>query len=141
MVTVFRSLASDGGVLNCEIVSAKEYRPIDERGDEHWVRRFAKDGGQIVISGDTKMRARVHELAALIEAGLVTYFFERKWSDVSFFTKSAMLLHWWEPVRKHMDTAARATCWEIPYQWTWKDLVDVSVDPSQIAKARENKAG
>jgi len=132
MAMVFQTLAKQIGVLNAEIVLAKSYRPDGEKGDEHWTRRFAADGGQVVISGDTRMRSRVHELAALVESGLVTYFSERKWSTVSFFTKSAMLLHWWKPVRDHMETAQRGTCWEIPFQWQWKDLVNVSADPQAI---------
>lgn len=141
MVIVFQALAKDGGVLKTQIVTAADYRPKGEKGDEHWVVRFAKDGGQIIISGDTKMHGRLHELAALVESGVVTYFFERKWSTFSFFTKSAMLLHWWPKVREHMDTAGKGTCWEIPCQWLWKDLVDVSVDPQAISKASSKKSG
>jgi hypothetical protein len=136
MATVFQTLGKEEGVLKAEVVLAKTYRPHGESGDEHWTRRFAADGGQIIISGDTRMRARLHELAALVESGLVTYFFQRQWSDASFFTKSAMLLHWWKPVRDHMDTAAKGTCWEIPYQWTWKDLVNVSADPKAIKEKK-----
>jgi hypothetical protein len=132
MAMVFQALANGGGVLNAEIVLAKNYRPDGESGDEHWTRRFAADGGQVIISGDTRMRSRLHELAALVESDLVTYFFQRQWSNASFFTKSAMLLHWWPTVRKHMDTAPKGTCWEIPYQWSWKDLENVSADPKDI---------
>lgn len=132
MVTVFQTLAKERGVLKAEIVLAKSYRPDGEIGDEHWTRRFADDGGHVIISGDTKMRARLHELAALVESGLVTYFFQRQWTGASFFTKSAMLMHWWPKVREHMGTAAKGTCWEIPYQWTWKDLENVSANPKDI---------
>jgi PIN like domain len=136
MVIVFQTLAKEGSVLNGQIVSARDYRPFSEQGDEHWIRRFAADGGQVVISGDTRMRSRIHELAALVECGLITYFFERRWSAVNFYTKSAMLLHWWQAIRAHMDMAAKGTCWEIPHQWQWKDLVDVSIDPKKITPKR-----
>lgn len=132
MATVFQTLAQGGGVLNAQIVLASDYKPRDERGDEHWTRRFATDGGRVIISGDTKMRSRLHELAALVESGLVTYMFQRQWSDKSFFTKSAMLLHWWVPVRAHIDSAPQGTCWEIPFQWAWRDLENVSADPKAI---------
>lgn len=139
MVRVFQALAGDEEALKAVIVSARDYRPDQERGDEHWVKRFAQDGGGFIISGDVHMRSRRHELAALVELGLVTYFFEGRWSTANFFTKSAMLLHWWPILAEHMLTASRGTCWEIPYQWTWKDLTDVSADPSQIEKSIRNK--
>jgi hypothetical protein len=139
MAMIFQSLAKAEGVLEAEIAIAKDYRPAGELGDENWTRRFAADGGSVVISGDTKMRSRIHELAALTETGLITYFFERQWSTAHFFTKSAMLLHWWKPVRAHIDTAAKGTCWEIPYQWTWKDLVNVSANAKEISQSRTPK--
>lgn len=139
MVTVFQALAKGGGVLKAEIVTAADYRPKHERGDEHWVRRFASDGGRVVISGDTKMHGRIHELAALVEAGMVTYFFERRWSDMNFYSKSAMLLHWWPNVAKHMENAASGTCWEAPCQWTWKDLADVTIDPKKLSEVRKGR--
>ncbi len=139
MVKVFQTLASDEGVLNAKIVQAKKYRPADERGDEHWVRRFASDHGQVVISGGTKMRSRIHERAALAQCGLVTYCFERHWSVTSFFTKSAMLLQWWPKVREHMDGAPKGSCWEIPFVWNWKDLVDVSANPKEITPTKPDK--
>ncbi|HSC17364.1 MAG TPA: hypothetical protein VLC74_00470 [Rhizomicrobium sp.] len=141
MASVFQTLAKESGILKAEIVLASSYRPIHERGDEHWARRFAADGGDVVVSGDTRMRSRLHELAALVECGLITYFFERRWSDVNFFTKSAMLLHSWTPVRKHMDTAPKGTCWEIPYSWTWKELENVSADPKAITPTKPKKTG
>lgn len=141
MAKVFQTLAQEKGVLNAQICIAKDYRPAEERGDEHWVRRFAADYGNVVISGDTRLRSNVHERAALAECGLITYCFERRWSDVRFFTKSAMLLHWWPMIRDHMDTAAKGTCWEIPFVWTWKDIVNVSADPKAISQAKPKKAG
>lgn len=98
--------------------------------------RFAQDGGQVVISGDTRLRSRPHELAAIVECGLIAYCFERRWSDKNFFTKSAMLLHWWPKIREHMKSAPKGTCWEIPFQWNWKDLIDVTADPAKISKTK-----
>jgi len=136
MATVFQTLAKGSGVLGADIVLASDYRPHGEPGDEHWVRRFAKDAGQVIISGDTRMRSRLHELAALSESGVVTYFFQRQWSGGDFFTKSAMLLHWWPKVREHMNSAPKGSCWEIPFQWTWKDLSDVTADPKAIKEKK-----
>ena len=137
MVKVFQTLATQSHILTAEVVTASNYRPHGERGDEHWVKRFAVDGGRVIVTGDTKMRIRDHERAALVESGLITYCFERQWSDVNFFTKSAMLLHWWTRIRIHMDTAAPGSFWIIPFVWGSKDLEDATVDPREIKKRKE----
>jgi hypothetical protein len=139
MTRIFVALSQTSEVLTAEIVSVSDYRPITERGDENWLRRFAADGGQIIISGDTRMRARPHELLALSQSGLISYFFERKWSGRNFFTKAAMLMHWWPEVRKQMDTAEKGSCWEIPFPWTYRSLETVTVKPDALIKVRRAK--
>ena len=94
MVRFFKP-ALEKRFIDIDLVLAKDYRPDGEKGDEHWVKRFANDGGQVIISGDTRLHSRLHEVAALVEAAMITYCFERAWSTGNFFTKSAMLLHWW----------------------------------------------
>lgn len=139
MVRVFQTLAQHGDALSAEIVTAKNYKPASERGDENWVVRFANDGGQIVLSGDVHLRSRVHERAALAQVGLIAYCFEPKWGQLGFFSKSAMVLHWWPKIRSHMGTANQGTCWEIPFTWNHTDLKDVSALPSQIASTKQPK--
>jgi hypothetical protein len=69
-----------------------DYRPKD---DVPWLKRFAEDGGKVVISGDVRMKNRPHERLALIEHGFIVIFFEAQWSDWKFWRKCALLIHWW----------------------------------------------
>ena len=58
---------------NFEIKSATDYTPRSRemritflKNDVPWLKRFADDGGRVVISGDTNMKSRAHERLAVI---------------------------------------------------------------------------
>jgi hypothetical protein len=123
-VALFQMVAKDEG-LDLVIVSARKYRPRSERGDQNWIRRFAKSGGQVIISGDGRMRAHLHEQAALSQARLITFFFEGRWSQDTFFVKTAMLLKWWPKIMEVAANSKPGDFWEIPYSWNWKDMRNV----------------
>lgn len=124
MVSIFRSLAKDEH-LPVTIVSARRYRPKSERGDQNWIRRFAKAGGKVIISGDARMRANLHEQTALMQSGMITFFFESKWNECNFYVKSAMLFNWWPRIVEVAGKSNPGDLWEIPHQWNWKDMKNV----------------
>ncbi len=126
IVKVFKTLAEEGDIVRIEFVSARDYRLPKDKGDPPWLERFAKDGGSVVISGDRKMRSRPHERAALAEAGLITFFFRPVWSERTMFVKSAMLLNWWPRINEYIWQSSPSQCWEIPFQWNWTNLRDVT---------------
>ena len=63
------------------IEKAGDYAPnqndadFEKGSDVPWVRRFARSGGRFIISGDTNMIRERHERLALIEEGMVVFFF------------------------------------------------------------------
>ncbi|MEA2951836.1 MAG: hypothetical protein QOJ96_1356 [Alphaproteobacteria bacterium] len=93
------------------IESAADYTP--KRGDDDyqknndapWIRRFAKAGGKVIISGNTEMKNVPHERLALVQEGMIVIFFEGRWSQWRFFSKCALLLHWWPVIEKKLKTA------------------------------------
>ena len=79
IVTAFRALAKEGTIKGFEFVSAREYSEDHEKDDVPWIKRFAADGGRIIVSGDKRMRARLHERDALASAGMIVFFFTSAW--------------------------------------------------------------
>jgi hypothetical protein len=143
MFEAFRALAQSDGFRH-EIVSAREYRPIDEKGDAGWVVRFATDDGRVVVSGDTAMRRNVMERLALARAGLITFFFEPRWGTKNGYVKAAMLMNWWPKIEDQLATAEPGQCWEIPFQWNWTSLRDVTARPDldiQRVRPKDRKGG
>jgi hypothetical protein len=91
-----------------------DYRPHD---DVPWLKRFADDGGKVVISGDTNMKNRAHERLALIEGGFVVIFFESQWSNWKFWRKCALLIHWWPVIAAKIKRAKKASFYHVPCNW------------------------
>jgi hypothetical protein len=154
MVRVFQTFATERQLRklsgNFEIKSAADYtpRPGDHdyvpKSDVPWLKRFAADGGKVVISGNTEMRYVPHERLALIELGFVVIFFESQWSNWKFFRKCALLLHWWPVIASKIKRSqkAKAGCfWHIPCNWAEKGkLRKVSNEDPQLLKIERRQA-
>ncbi len=144
MVRMFRILAEEKQLKkltsDLEIESAADYAPkvgdgdYKRKNDSPWIVRFAKVGGKVIISGDTKMKSRFHERRALVEAGFVTIFFESKWSNWRFFKKCALLLHWWPEIARAAKSAPPGTFWHIPGHWNDGKLRQVSNEDLKLIK-------
>ena len=108
MVRILRGFHAERGlrtlVAGISIVRAQDYYPgktdadFGLKDDSPWIRRFAADGGRVVVSGDTRMMKKPHERLALIEAGLTTIFFPNPWHGWKFCQKCALLMHWWPTI-------------------------------------------
>jgi len=68
------------------------------RNDAPWIRRYAKAGGRVIISGDAKMQTVPHERLALVQEGMTVVFFPGVWSGWKICRKSALLMHWWPSI-------------------------------------------
>lgn len=151
MVRVFQTFASERQLRkitgNFEVKSARDYAPHKAdtdyvRGnDVPWLKRFAADGGKVVISGDTNMKNIPHERLALIECGFVVIFFEGQWSSWKFFRKCALLSHWWPQIAAKAKRAKAGSFWHIPCTWQENGkLRKVSnEDPKMLKIERQGK--
>ena len=128
LVRLFQIFASEKQLRKLsgdfEFKSAMDYtpRPGDHdysksAGDVPWLKRFAADGGRIVISGNTEMKRVPHERLALIDCGFIVVFFEPQWSNWKFFRKCALLLHWWPIIVPTIKRARQGSFWHIPCNW------------------------
>lgn len=133
MATVFQSLATQRGIRkhssDLVIELARNYAPQPgehdylRRSDAPWVKRFAAAGGTVIISGDKKMRSNTAEREALVEAGMIVFFFDPAWNNMPFCDKCAMLLRWWPTLLQTAATAASPSFWRVPA--TWKSDVGI----------------
>lgn len=129
IVRVLQNLVDEGLIEGVEICSAKDYAPANwtpemgEKSDVPWLRRFAKDGGQVVITGDKRMRTKPHERLAL--GGFVAFMFHPRWNHLDALERSAVLMHWWNRIVETAQQSKPGSFWEIPYSWSAGELVDV----------------
>lgn len=128
IVCVFKTLGGEGFLRGYEFVSAKDYHALDDRknDDRPWLQRFKDDGGRVVITGDRKMRSRLHERIALQRAGFTVMFLGRAWDEMDRYGRAAVLIRWWPVIERNLVAAAPGTFWEIPCTWKLTELVEVS---------------
>jgi hypothetical protein len=150
MVRAFQAFASERQLRKItggfEIKSAADYAPkpgdpdYARKNDVPWLKRFAADGGKVVISGNTAMKNVPHERLALVELGFVVLFFENRWSNWKFFRKCALLLHWW-PVIARTIKRAKPGFWHIPCTWPEKGTMrKVSSEDPRLLKIERKQA-
>lgn len=128
MARAFALFAAEGQfkrlVGGVSIEKARDYAPQHDDddfvkgSDVPWIRRFAKSGGRFIISGDINMMREPHERLALIEEGMVVFFFGNQWSQWNFFRKCALLLIWFPIIVEKMKRGrGKGKFWRIPTSW------------------------
>jgi PIN like domain len=151
MVKVFQTFASERQLKRkigaFEITSATQYtpKPADDdylkKNDVPWIKRLAAAGGKVIISGDTEMRHVPHERLALIQAGMLVFFFDGKWSQWNFFRKCSLLIHHWPTIADRIKRGKAPAFWHVPLSWNEKaKLRKVSTDdPKKLKLERKSK--
>lgn len=128
IVSVFKTLGSEGFLRGHEFVSARDYHASGDvpNDDRPWLQRFKDDGGKIVITGDRKMRGKLHERRALKTAGFTVFFFGRAWDEMDKYGRAAVLLRWWPIIEKNLIDLAQPKFWELPCTWRLGAMEEVT---------------
>jgi hypothetical protein len=134
VVKMLSGLAKGDDSQRITVVSAKKYRAITEHNDENWVRRFARAHGNVVITGDARIRGNLHEQAAFFQADMITFFFDAAWNGYNLHNKAAMLMTWWPAIIEKAKTSRPGDSWEMPSHWTIKEMRFVRPPEEAIAK-------
>lgn len=96
------------------VVSAYKYAEPPARSDVPWLRKFALDGGNVVVTADKKMRSRLHERQALLDLEFIAIFTPANFADMKFMEQAAYLLMWWSVIVNIAKSKNKSTCWELP---------------------------
>ena len=62
--------------------------------DIHWATKFASEGGQVILSGDTDFFKHHHLVVAMHDAGLQIVHMPPKWSNAPGHLQTAHTLLW-----------------------------------------------
>lgn len=130
LVKVFQTFANERQLKRVigdfEVKSAVDYtpKPSDRdyvrKSDVPWIKRFADDGGKVIISGNTEMKHVPHERLALIQAGMLVFFFDGKWNNWDFFRKCSLLIYHWPAIASRIKRVKAPAFWHIPLSWNDK---------------------
>lgn len=126
VVAALKAFEGEDALLRCEMVSARSYSVPKADSDVPWLQRFASDGGKVVVSGDVKMRGKLHEQKALSDSGFIVFFMSSRWGQADAYVKCSMLIRWWPVILEKMRRARPGQFFEIPYGWNVGALNEVS---------------
>jgi hypothetical protein len=127
IVEALTALSGEDKVLRCELVSARKYTAsIKAATDIPWVEKFKADGGKIIISGDMRMRGKLHEQKALRDAGFTVFFPARPWNNLKVYAKTAMLIRWWPIILEKARSGQHDRFYEIPMSWNGTEFKEVT---------------
>lgn len=114
LVEALTALSGETGMLQVELVSARNYAVPKASSDVPWIEKFKADGGTVVVSGDAKMRGKLHEQKALSDAGFIVFFPARRWNQFNGLAKTAFLILWWQAILQTAETSKPGQFFEIP---------------------------
>jgi hypothetical protein len=97
--------------------------------DPSWISKFATDGGDAILSGDSNILQHWPDLIAYMESGLVSFFPPSGFGRLNGYGQASLILRWWPCIVEKIKIAARGDAWRIPMTWTpdvttFKKLVD-----------------
>jgi hypothetical protein len=136
VATALVALASGRGAKALSICSARDYSVPNSDSDVPWLQRFAEDGGTVVVSGDAKMRGKLHEQRALSDAGFVVFFMSAAWNRMPLHEKAAMLVRWWPIILEKISTASSGQFFQLPHNWTGTEMREVT-PPRRLLKPKK----
>ncbi|MGE0719334.1 MAG: hypothetical protein AB7P02_28080 [Alphaproteobacteria bacterium] len=95
--------------------------------DETWVPRFIAEGGRGILTADRKMMARPHELAAIVDGGLVAVFLPAQWAEARGHQQAAHILWWWPRIEAAFRNSQPRQCWRVPFSFGSDDPLEEMV--------------
>jgi hypothetical protein len=108
--------------------------------DPTWLRQFASDGGDAIISGDARILSHFPDLVAYKESGLIGFFPPPKFDDLRGAGQAALIMRWWPAIVEKLKISARGDTWRFPLIWStpdvskFEDLRDPRLDAPETRK-------
>lgn len=112
-------------IQDCCTVSGNVVHLVDDyqaKGikDEIWVRRFAKAGGQAILSADEMMLRRHAELVAICDSGLRLVLLPHQWANSLRNMQASHILFWWPKIEEVLDTSKPRQVFKVPWGYDEK---------------------
>ena len=91
--------------------------------DVHWIRRFAEENGDAIITGDSDFIRKHQQVIAVFETGVRVIYLPARWSNAIIDHKIAHLLQWWNRIETRLASMKPRECYEV----TWNLQVDADL--------------
>lgn len=86
--------------------------------DFNWIKAFASQGGNAIVSGDYDILQHWPNLVAYSESGLIAFFPPPAFGRLKGYGRAAFLIRWWPAIIEKIKEAGSGTAWRINMTWT-----------------------
>ncbi|KRR11299.1 hypothetical protein CQ12_05600 [Bradyrhizobium jicamae] len=100
-----------------EVTWVRDFHPPGT-DDPSWLKAFAAEGGNAILSGDARILQHWPNLIAYMESGLISFFPPSSFDDLKGFGQASLLLRWWPVIVEKTKLSQAGDCWRIPMTWT-----------------------
>lgn len=107
--------------------------------DQTWVRVFAANGGQVVVSADEKMTRRHAELVAIADCGLKLIVLPHQFPNSKRHLQAAFMCHHWPSIETTLSDGHNSRFWKVRWGYSDESISPLTLD-IQNARNKLEKA-
>ena len=96
--------------------------------DVVWITRFARNGGQALLTADKDFIKRHHQVLAVCDTGLRVVHMPKKWANERRRMQAAHILFWWNQIEAALSNSAPRQCYKVPWSFTDSSLGPIKLD-------------
>jgi hypothetical protein len=103
--------------------------------DEHWITRFAREGGHAILTADTDFLRVPAQVQAVFETGIRVIHLPSKWANSKSYMQASHILQWWPRIEKQVAMMKPRECFQPP--WNLQETGELKRVQIDYAKAQK----
>lgn len=107
--------------------------------DVHWVTKFGKSGGKVILSADTDMFKHPQLLTAIADAGMMVVYLPPRWANSVRHLQAAHLIYNWPKIEAALSTAKAKDVLKVPFNFANAPIEKIPVDYDKAQKKSDGK--
>jgi len=83
--------------------------------DEHWITRFAKQGGDAILTADTDFLKLPNQVVAIFNTGVKVIHLPHRWANAGRHLQASHILLWWRRIEATIESMKARECYRPPW--------------------------
>jgi PIN like domain len=109
--------------------------------DEHWITKFAREGGNAILTADTDFFKAPAQVVAVEQTGMKIIHFPSKWANAGCHLQAAHALLWWRRIEAKIASMRPRECYPPPWNINESgELMRVQIDYAEALKKQRKAA-
>lgn len=79
--------------------------------DEHWARKFSREGGDAILTADADFTNRHPQIVAIFDTGLKVIHLPARWGSAPGHLQAGHILVWWPRIEKQLGAMKARECY------------------------------